>query len=160
MQSQLYRNVEHPGLGLLQVLEANPIEGNPELFSPSHLRYTTVHRIDYDYAFARKKSGLYNVLVRDDQGLEFTMRNAFWDSFVPVSQESPVSKEKPLVKYGTWVNKAASASTKEYFGMLRDIFKKRGIGTALSLDFDTTIERLMNFCNILENKNKIVRSEK
>ena len=166
MESQLYRNEEHHGLGILEVLYAVPIEPGLQRvqreFIPSNFGPSTppgYPQVTYDDLLL-KGSGFYNVFVRDERGLEFTMRNAFWDSFVPVSEESPVSKEKPLMKYGTWVDKATSASTKEYFGMLRDIFQKRGIGTALSLDLDTTIERLMNFCNILGNNDKIVRSEK
>lgn len=161
MQPQLYRNVEHPGLGLLQVVEATPIEGDIGRFLPSNFRMT-IPSLDIPpeiryCALVQKRSGLYDVLVQNERGLTFTMKNAFWDSFVPVSQEentlvgklqSPqcvLGNLQKFTEYSALVDRAVPASTKEYCGLLRKVFQKEGILKAVRFDVDVTMERLANF---------------
>ena len=160
MEPQLYRYGEHRGLGILEVIDAVPIEPGLQRvqrkFIPSNFGPSTppgYPQVTYDDLLL-KGSGFYNVFVRDERGLEFTMRNAFWDSFVPVSEPQKLcttSREERLrTPYESLrarhelEQKAARKTTSKYFGMLQKVFQEEGAFVAFKFDLNVTIERLVN----------------
>ncbi len=92
----------------------------------------------------RKRSGLYDITVRNSQGLEFTMRDACWDSFVPVLGGKQTAIRPTVKQHLTLVDGAVEQPTQKYLETLKKVYQKHGLHAAFMFDLDVTIERLVN----------------